>query len=114
ATPALRREVDQLLLSLSAHPARPLKNRWADPGWAATVQVLPLALMIAALSMTVTMSGPPSVAEVKTQIARLVRAARAPINFAKSLLPSGAAPQAGPTSPANVVGRVYSIAAETT
>ena len=56
-TRTLRREVDQLLVSLSAYPARALINRWAKPGWAPMVQVLPLALIVAALSMTVTMSG---------------------------------------------------------
>ncbi|MGZ6228474.1 MAG: DnaJ domain-containing protein [Candidatus Binataceae bacterium] len=114
ATPALRREVDQLLLSLSAHPARPLKNRWADPGWAATVQVLPLALVVAALSMAVTMSGPPSLDGVKSQIASVVRAAKKPIEFAKGLLPGAVAPQPAPGAASNAVGRVYSIATETT
>jgi hypothetical protein len=113
ATPALRREVDQLLLSLSAHPARPLKNRWSEPGWAPMVQVLPLALLIAGASMAATMSGLPSLNGMKTMIAAVIQSAKKPLESAKSLLP-GAPPSAPPTKAANSIGRVYSIASSTT
>ena len=61
--------------------ARALKNRWADPGWAATVQLLPLALMVAGLSMAVTMSGPPSFDGVKRQVASALQAAKKNIRY---------------------------------
>jgi hypothetical protein len=60
STPTLRREVDTLLLSLSAHGAKHLKTRWDKPGWAPIVQLAPIIAFIVWLSMTATMSAPTS------------------------------------------------------
>ena len=60
ATPQLRHEVDSLLLSLSAHHARSLRDRWAKPGWSATVQLLPLAVIVGGLSMSAALLAPNS------------------------------------------------------
>jgi curved DNA-binding protein CbpA len=107
ATAALRRDVDHLLSSLSAHPARPLKNRWAEPGWAPMAQIMPLALIIAGLSMSVTMSG----FSPTSGFARIAR-------FADRTLPPFATrpEQVQPSTDVrtNVRGRVYSIAVDST
>ena len=58
STPTLRRDVENLLLTLSAHPSRTLKNRWAKPGWAATAQVLPLAVIVAVAAMIAAVKAP--------------------------------------------------------
>ncbi len=59
-TPTLRREVDTLLLSLSAHSAKHLKTRWDKSGWAPIAQLMPLIAFIVWLSVTATMSTPTS------------------------------------------------------
>lgn len=103
ATPQIRHDVDSLLLSLSAHPARPLKDRWAKPGWAATAQLLPLAIIVGALSMSATMLSPTSLtAFVKNTIASVDAALNAP----------EAAPAVSTPMPAVATGRVYSVAAK--
>ncbi|MHB1206276.1 MAG: DnaJ domain-containing protein [Rhodospirillaceae bacterium] len=111
-TASLRREVDHLLGSLSSYPARPLKNRWAEPGWAPMVQVMPLALMVAALSMSVTMSGFSPIHAAKTGYASVVQ-------FVERSLPRFGSANTDPAPPstdvrANPVGRVYSIAVDST
>ncbi len=102
ATPQIRHDVDSLLLSLSSHPARALKDRWAKPGWAATAQLLPLAVIIGMLSMSATLLSPRSLtAYVKEKIAAIDAAVNAP--------------DADPTAlsmPVVATGRVYSVAAK--
>ncbi|MEQ9109505.1 MAG: DnaJ domain-containing protein [Rhodospirillaceae bacterium] len=63
STPTLRREVDNLLLSLSAHGAKHLKTRWDKPGWAPIAQLMPLIVFIVWLSVTATMSAPTSLTD---------------------------------------------------
>ncbi len=63
-TPELRREVDTLLLSLSAHGAKALKTRWDKPGWATAVQLLPVFVLIAWLSVSATLSSPVSLIDL--------------------------------------------------
>ncbi len=120
ATASLRREVDTLLGSLARHPARPLKNRWSEPGWAPMAQVLPLALMVAAVSMTVTMSG---FSPVRSLADGVRGAARAVSSFLEKPLPgfggSDTETASDPAQPSTAVrggaiGRVYSIAVDST
>jgi len=89
----LRREVDSLLLSLSSFPARGIKDRWAEPGWSPVAQLAPVAVLVATVSITVTMSAPMSL-----------------LDYAKSLLPQPAAVTA-PEPAAEPVrsGRIYAV-----
>ena len=105
ATPLLRHEVDSLLLSLSSYPARSLKDRWGKPGWAATVQILPLALVVGIVSMSLTLLSPVSITmQVKDFIADIGRpAVIAPTPSRNPIAPMTAGP---------VTGRVYSVAAK--
>ena len=105
ATPLLRHEVDSLLLSLSSYPARPLKDRWGKPGWAATVQILPLALVVGIVSMSLTLLSPVSITmQVKDFMADIGRpAVSAPTPSRNPMAPMTAGP---------VTGRVYSVAAK--
>lgn len=104
-TPQLRREVDSQLLSLSAYPARPLKDRWSKPGWAATVQILPLALIVGFASMGLTMLSPTSLtAQIKDLFGGL--------NQPAATTPTPSRPVTVPMPPGLVTGRVYSIAAK--
>jgi len=104
ATPQLRREVDSLLLSLSAYPSRPLKDRWSKPGWAATVQVLPLAVLVGIASMSLTMLSPkPLTMQFREFIAGLSSPA--------VTSPTPSRPITVPMTPGAVTGRVYSVAA---
>lgn len=77
-TPDLRREVDKLLLSLSAHKAKALKTRWDKPGWAALVQVAPALVVILWLSMTLTLSTPQSLTRMVTDAVDDPRLGRTP------------------------------------
>ena len=99
ATPSLRHDVDSLLLTLSAHPARALKDRWAKPGWAATAQVLPLAAIVGVLSMIGTMLAPLPLSIMAQK-------------FITTDLPLLFAPKSAPGVPAMApvqTGRVYSV-----
>ena len=111
-TAVLRREVDHLLSSLSGHPARPLKNRWSDPGWAPTVQILPLALIIAALSMSVTMSGLSPFRTAKNAAVAAVRWLEKPMAPRTSESPGPPSPPSQTSKAA--VGRVFSVTADNT
>lgn len=66
-TPDLRREVDTLLLSLSAHRAKHLKTRWDKPGWAPVAQLAPVIALVMWGSVTLTMSAPVSLTEWTSQ-----------------------------------------------
>ncbi|NKB43047.1 MAG: DnaJ domain-containing protein [Alphaproteobacteria bacterium] len=57
-TPELRREVDTLLLSLSAHSPKHLRTRWDKPGWAPVAQLMPVIAIVVWASLTVTMRTP--------------------------------------------------------
>jgi len=104
ATPQIRHDVDSLLLSLSSHPARALKDRWAKPGWAATAQLAPLAVIVGSLSMSATLLSPTSLTTyVKEKIAALDAMVNAP--------ESGPAPTSS-NVPVVATGRVYSVAAK--
>ena len=106
-TQNLRREVDQLLVSLSSYPARSLKDRWANPGWAPAVQVLPLALIVGALSMAATLYSPrPLTATVKGWVASVEQL------FQRDANPSTPTVNAKGKKE-SVVGRVYSVIADT-
>ncbi len=117
-TASLRRDVDMLLAGLSAHPARPLKNRWAEPGWAPMAQLMPLAVLIAALSMSVTMSGFSPVRAISNGVQAVTAFLDRPLPFFSK---TASAPDASP-DPAQpstdvrggAVGRVYSIAVDST
>lgn len=102
ATPTLRHEVDSLLLSLSAHPARPLKDRWAKPGWAATVQLLPPAVVVGVLSMSVTLLSPTS----------LTALAKSIIHDISNIGATSTAPARPAVSPGMAMGRVFSVSAK--
>lgn len=107
STQNLRREVDQLLVSLSSHPARSLKDRWANPGWAPVVQVLPFAIIVGALSMAATMYSPrPLTATVKGWVANVEQLFKRDVATAIPV-------QGGKGKNESVVGRVYSVIAET-
>jgi len=56
-TPALKREVEDLITALGPQ-TRVLKDRWARPGAAPMIQVLPLALMAGLIAGVITMSFP--------------------------------------------------------
>lgn len=102
STSALRRDVDNLLLSLSAHSSRTLKNRWAKPGWAATVQVLPLAIVVAVASMIATVKAPVPLTEMVKNV----------FVFESGEIPlTDATPEQRLTE--EVIGRVLSVAVET-
>lgn len=62
-TPDLRREVDTLLLSLSAHTAKHLKTRWDKPGWAPIAQLAPVIAVVVWGSLTFTMNTPVSLSQ---------------------------------------------------
>ncbi|MEQ9449670.1 MAG: DnaJ domain-containing protein [Rhodospirillaceae bacterium] len=102
ATPALRREVDSLLMSLSAYPARTLKNRWAKPGWAMLTQLLPLALIVTAISMTAALSAPTSLTDMARSLFAIEREA-----------PTQPTQPGAQSVNENTIGRVFSVAAET-
>lgn len=72
-TPDLRREVDTLLLSLSAHSAKHLKTRWDKPGWAPAVQLAPVIALVMWGSVTLTMSAPVSLTDWAGQTVNQVR-----------------------------------------
>ncbi|MCB2108228.1 MAG: hypothetical protein KDE14_11025, partial [Rhodobacteraceae bacterium] len=84
SNPELRRDIDNQLLSLSAYSARTIKDRWHEPGLAATVQVLPLAAVVGLIAMSVTLSADRSItATVKSwfkpaPVAETVSASSAP------------------------------------
>jgi hypothetical protein len=105
STPQLRHDVDSLLLSLSSYPARPLKDRWGKPGWAATLQIMPLAVIVGAVSMSVTMLSPTSLtAQVKDFVADWTRPAVS--------TPTPSRPTTVPMTAGPVTGRVYSVSAK--
>jgi len=101
ATSLLRHEVDSLLLSLSSYPARPLKDRWAKPGWSATAQLLPLAIIVGAIAMSVTLLAPTSLSGLATRLLN----DGLPRIFTSDPEP----PLAGDTT---IAGRVFSVAAK--
>ena len=123
-TASLRREVDNLLTGLSAHPARPLKNRWAEPGWAPMAQVMPLALIVAGLSMSVTISGFSPVRAITGGVNAVTAFLDSNVKPALPSFftstpgrePSNAADSAQPSTEVRggAVGRVYSIAVDST
>ena len=98
----LRRDVDSLLMSLSAHPSRTLKNRWAKPGWAPTLQLMPLALIIAVVSMTITLNTPVSL----TNLVNRIVAERTIETPETEVSPT-------PTAAQDVVGRLLRVTADT-
>jgi hypothetical protein len=107
ATPHLRHEVDSLLLSLSSYPARALKDRWAKPGWAATVQVLPLAAVVGLISMSLTLM---SSVPLTKRLANLLN--RVTISPERVVAPTAVSAPHTNTVPAIATGRVYSVAAK--
>jgi curved DNA-binding protein CbpA len=105
ATAGLRREVDSLLLSMSAFQARSIKDRWARPGWAPLAQLAPIALAVGALSLSVSLSAPKSLSEYARD---LVAPAPSQAPRQPPLAPSAAAPS-------DIrLGRVYAVSAEQT
>ena len=103
-TPQLRHDVDSLLLSLSAYPSRPLKDRWAKPGWSATVQLLPLAIIVGALSMSATLLSPVS-------LTAMVKDFVASIELPDLSTPATPTPVGLPASKV-LTGRVYGVSAK--
>ena len=72
-TPELRREVDTLLLTMSAHTAKHLRTRWNKPGWAPLAQLLPLIVLVVWASMSITMSTPVSLTDwTRDQVTRMI------------------------------------------
>jgi hypothetical protein len=103
ATPLLRHEVDSLLLSLSSHPARALKDRWAKPGWSATAQLLPLALVVGVIAMSATLLAPISLTGAATRM----------LNNGLPQMFSRAPEDAPPLADnATIIGRVFSVSAQ--
>jgi curved DNA-binding protein CbpA len=101
STPTLRRDVDNLLLSLSAHSSRTLKDRWAKPGWAATAQVLPLALVVAVASMIATVNAPVPLTDMVKNVF---------VREGGEIPSTRAAPEQRLSE--NVIGRVLSVVGE--
>lgn len=62
-TPDLRKEVDTLLLSLSAHNPKHLRTRWDKPGWAPVAQLAPVIAVVLWGSLSLSMSTPVSLTE---------------------------------------------------
>jgi curved DNA-binding protein CbpA len=92
----LRGEVEQFLAPLSVSmgsAARAIKDRWAKPGWAPMVQVLPLALLVGGLSTFAVTSMPVPLTAMAQDL------------FAKLTTPATSAPDQNE----EVVGRVYSV-----
>ena len=108
ATPQLRHEVDTLLLSLSSYPARPLKDRWAKPGWAATAQLMPLALIVGVLAMSATLMAPTSLTAL---VKGMFNSDDKPNARPPALTPVTSMPQGTP-APAVPTGRVFSVIAK--
>ncbi|MBY0509823.1 MAG: DnaJ domain-containing protein [Rhodospirillaceae bacterium] len=106
ATPQLRHDVDTLLLSLSSHPARALKDRWNKPGWAATAQILPLAIIVGVVSMSATMLSP---VPLTMQFRNFIAAIDVPAAITPSQDPAGTL---APLSSMPATGRIYSVAAK--
>jgi curved DNA-binding protein CbpA len=86
----LRGEVEQFLQQIGGS-ARAIKDRWAKPGWAPTVQVLPLAVIAGSLGTLTAYSTPVPLTTLAT-------------DFYQRLT----APTEVP-APSVVVGRVYSV-----
>ncbi len=65
----VRGDVERMIAGIGLPTGRVLKDRWAQPGWAPTIQLLPLALFGAILAMSTTIalrtSGPPTPIAVK-------------------------------------------------
>ena len=103
ATSTLRHDIDSLLLSLSTYPSRTLKNRWAKPGWAASAQIMPLACIVAFISLVTTVSAPTSLTDA-------VRNLFMQEHNTISTIRSTPVPKVNE----DVVGRVFSLENETT
>ena len=58
--PGVRRDVEAMVASFTPPPTRVLKDRWSQPGWAPTLQMLPLALFGAIVAGSITLSLPHS------------------------------------------------------
>ncbi|MDX2145671.1 MAG: DnaJ domain-containing protein [Rhodospirillaceae bacterium] len=101
STAGLRREVDSLLLSMSAFQARGIKDRWARPGWAPLAQLAPIAIIIGAVSLSVTMSTPQPLTEYARELL-----APAPV--------VAPAPAVAPPPSDIRVGRVHAVGVEQT
>lgn len=97
---SLRGEVEQFLVPFG-EAARAIKDRWAKPGWAPMVQVLPLAIVAAGLSALFTSSTPVPVTVLAKDLYARASALIAPAPPA----PSAAAPE----QTTEIVGRVYSV-----
>jgi len=95
AGPGLRGEVDAVLAPLGGY-SRVIRDRWSKPGWAPMVQVLPLAVIVAALSTLLSYSTP-------TPLSTMVRDF-----YGRSTL---TAPQTPPATKVPV-GRVYTVTAD--
>lgn len=95
AGPGLRSEINAFLQPLSGY-SRSIKDRWAKPGWAPMLQVLPLAIIVAALSTLLTFSTPAPLTTLVTDF------------FARVTAPAPPTPLPDIT----VVERVYSVTRE--
>lgn len=92
---SLRGDVEQFLAPLGG-ATRAIKDRWAKPGWAPMVQILPLAVIVAGLSTFVVYSTP----------APLTVMAKDLYDRAVALMDSS---PAAPAEMINIAGRVYSV-----
>lgn len=94
---SLRGDVEQFLAPFATSvggATRAIKDRWAKPGWAPMVQVLPLAIIVGGLSTFAVYSAPaPLTTMAREFYASLTAPARAPVEKTES-----------------VIGRVYSVA----
>lgn len=92
----LRGEVEQFLTPLSAsmgNAARAIKDRWAKPGWAPMVQVLPLALIVGGLGTFAVTSAPMPLTTMAQDL------------YAKLTAPATRVPD----QTEEMIGRVYSV-----
>jgi hypothetical protein len=94
---SLRGEVEQFLAPMGG-ASRAIKDRWAKPGWAPMVQILPLAIIVGGLSTFIAFSTRAPLTEMAKEYYERLTAP-----------PDGPAPTA---TTADVIGRVYSVTKE--
>ena len=100
---SLRGEVEQFLTTFAA-PAgaagRAIVDRWAKPGWAPMIQVMPLAVIVGGLSAFAAYSTPVPL----TQMAKDLYT-----RFSALSAPAAPATQAAPAATPDIIGRVYAV-----
>lgn len=92
----LRGEVEHFLQPLGG-ASRAIKDRWAKPGWAPMVQLLPLAVIVGGLSTAFTYSTPAPLSTMAKDL------------YGRAMTWVSSVTDPAPEPEADVIGRVYSV-----